>query len=540
MYNFTHHKHLHAMSSFTSNDDLNAYVHELATASNQFYMDYKGRVASLNDDELSTAMDRYVSIQDGINAPIHFALILQNIDPITGTQTAGQIHQVVSQVTKPIVVFINELTKLGPARLDKILSDDRFSEARPMIRRLLVPACGPQPYFENDIAQRLMAQCNVGSDYDDKYTRSFREILQDEILYSKAYGYASSYGYRLAKSFVSEEEIHALRGALHNHKPDFQRVAKELLQLNAVGISPDADFVQKNLFDSASASKFMVGAYGQFSASLGGLADFAFSNGLVHFLPPGSQGASTIMACRCFLPEVFLGFDGSLADTRELAHELGHFMQAKLRNDNGHLQSMCTPFVDETCATFGERIFWESLLNRYESPSLKLVDIFDQFTTLKRFAVIDDFQCGAIDMCLNGKLNTSSLDKLWGDLNTSYTGLPEEHSNMSGSWRYVGQVREMPFAAISYGYSQLVSTQLWQAYTTAPDKFPDQYISFLRRGASAPAHELLGSFGFDTKSPTFWDAAIKSVFHGFDTAVSRIVNARVAARKDPAAGQAPK
>ena len=71
-------------------------------------------------------------------------------------------------------------------------------------------------------------------------------------------------------------------------------------------------------------------------------------------------------------------------------------------------------------------------------------------------------------------------------------------------WSCIPHFYHTPFYCYAYSFGNLLALSLFQRYKKEGKDFVPAYISILAAGGSKKPEKLLAEYGFDIRSPKFW------------------------------------
>lgn len=256
----------------------------------------------------------------------------------------------------------------------------------------------------------------------------------------------------------------------------------------------------------------VIAAYEGFSEELGSIVRRFFTDGLIDVAPRrGKQGGAY---CLATVPEaspyILLNFNETLGDVLTLAHELGHGIHGVLAAGRGVL-SMTPPLtLAETASIFGEKLTFDYLLERAETPAVRLgmlgkqldeaiSSVFGQ-TLVHRFEALIHTERREI-----GELTAERFGELWLSLRREMLGdAVSINERRACWWSQMATIFESPGYAYTYAYGQLLALSLYALAREQGSAFAPRLIDLLRAGGSRRPEELLRDVGIELEDTGFW------------------------------------
>ncbi len=178
---------------------------------------------------------------------------------------------------------------------------------------------------------------------------------------------------------LSNESVTSLMETTERNYP----LAREYFQLKArlLGLSTlkNTDIyapigTTDKRFSFAQAREMVLDSYSKFNPEFHGIIDSFFIEKRIDAFPrPGKSGGAFCMGISPTLPPyVLMNYTGNLRDVATLAHELGHGLHYVLAQKNSMLNYHPPLPLAETASVFGEMLLTKSLLERESDPAIKI------------------------------------------------------------------------------------------------------------------------------------------------------------------------
>jgi oligoendopeptidase F len=217
---------------------------------------------------------------------------------------------------------------------------------------------------------------------------------------------------------------------------------------------------------------------------------------------------------------VYMTFNGTLGDTRTLAHEVGHAWHSHVMKDMRVPARSYPMTLAETASTFGEQILAEGILESNDvsdatklamldtelsSAAVMLLDITVRFRFEQKFH--DERKAGELSAARLRELMVETQREVFGDVLVPYGEDPlfwvsKLHFYISG----------VTFYNFPYTFGFLLTRALYARYREEGAAFLPKYEEFLRLTGSDDVEGVIGnSIGGDTTTADFWQASIRSL-----------------------------
>lgn len=409
---------------------------KLSAMVDAFAADYRGKVASLNPDQLAESLTRMITIYDQRGRITSFASLNFSTDT-TNPRTGALLQRVTefsSQLSQKLVFFDLEWVAVDDAAAAALLT----APALAPYRHYLESERRFKPHRLSEIEEQLLLDKNVTG--SSAWSRFFTQ-LTGSMRYDFN-GQTLNQSQVLAKLYDADREIRrqaadtmttGLRSRLMELSYIFNvlvadKAADDRRRQYATWISsrnldnkaPDAvvealvntvtgsyDLVSRHydlkrallgyetLFDYdryaplpvktsetfytwAEAQRIVVNAFRAFSPRMAEIAERFFNEHWIHapVLPNKRGGAFASPTVPSAHPFVFVNFLGRADDVMTLAHELGHGIHMYLSAEKHGLLGLYTPLTTaEMASVFAEMLVFSDLMSRETDPAVRLAMI---------------------------------------------------------------------------------------------------------------------------------------------------------------------
>lgn len=349
---------------------------------------------------------------------------------------------------------------------------------------------------------------------------------------AKKRGWGDPLNAALFENHIDRETLDAMMGAARRAFPDFRRFYKA--KAKVLGLS---QLTWYDLYAPVGASKrewnwdeavrFVVDGFANYSDKLSRFARRSSDQGWIDAEPrPGKRDGAFCTGIQRDESRVFMNFKPSFLSVSTLAHELGHAYHNVCLANRTPLQRQTPMCLAETASIFCETIIQNAALRdadrdeqmmildgALERSSGVTVDItsrfiFEQTVMAKR----QDRELSAQEMCQimrEAQIDTYG-DGLDPDCLHEYAWAAKPHYYGSTYYNY------------PYMFGLLFGLGLYALYQNDPESFRDAYDDLLSSTGLDDAQTLANRYGFDLKSPAFWEASLDFVRRDIDRFVELV------------------
>lgn len=260
-------------------------------------------------------------------------------------------------------------------------------------------------------------------------------------------------------------------------------------------------------FDEALA--LVLDAFGRFSPTMRTHAEAIVRNEHLDSHPRThkSQGGFCTIAGTGTAPYVLMNYVDDFESMNTLAHELGHSVQFLYAAELPFsLQHPSTPMC-ELGSTFGEMLFFDSLLAQLppaEGKALLISKIGQSYATIPRQAYFTLFERDAHRMISAGATLDDVSDRyleLLRELHGDAVHVPDHFRH---EWLVVPHFVASPFYCLAYAVAEPIALSCYQRWQENRD-FKAEVEAIFASGGSRNPLALLAENGMDMHAPEFWD-----------------------------------
>ena len=329
-------------------------------------------------------------------------------------------------------------------------------------------------------------------------------------------GYQSPISMRNIGNDVDDKTIESLLSVCRKNSHVFQKffVQKaKMLKMKKLRrydlYAPSAANIKEKNYQYNKSVKLVFESLGKFSDTLEGYAKKVFNeNHIDSSIRPGKRdGAFCSTLTPKITPYVLVNFTGKSRDVFTLAHELGHAVHSQAAQNRSILVQDAPLPLAETASTFSELLLYDNISSKISSDEKKIMlseKIDDLYATILRQSFFTIFEIDAHKQIGNGttidEISKTYLQNLKEQFGTSV----ELSKDFGIEWSCIPHFYHTPFYCYAYSFGNLLALSLFQRYKKEGKDFAPAYISILAAGGSEKPEKLLSEYGFDIRSPKFW------------------------------------
>jgi oligoendopeptidase F len=545
---------------------------EQATA---FSETYSGRVASLEGEELVTAMRSLEQIHELVGKAASFASLrfaTDTADPTRGALLA-RMQELATEVETKLLFFDLEWAALEDEQAETLLATDGIAFCRHHLRSarryrshlltepeekilaekaissqsswsrlfgelvsaLRVPLEGdelpldvalshlqqPDRERRRETAEAVSAALEPGL-----RTRAFiyNTLVQDKAVEDRLRRYPHWLASRNLANEASDESVMALLKAVSGRYDIPQRWY--VLKAKLLGIDRLADYdrsapvsAEDYTVSYGEARELVLDTYQGFSPDAGRVVRRFFDERWIDapVRPHKRGGAFCSYTVPSVHPYVLLNFTARRRDVLTMAHELGHGLHAALAQPQGVFHQSTPLTLAETASVFGEALVFGRLLEATESDEARLgllaERIDDAIATVFRQVAMNRFEHLVHTRRRDeGELSVDRMCETWVEAQSELFGDSVEITDGYRMWwSYVPHFINTPGYVYAYAYGLLLALSAYSRYLEEGESFVPRYLELLSAGGSRSPEELGALIGIDLADPGFWDSGLALV-----------------------------
>jgi len=340
-------------------------------------------------------------------------------------------------------------------------------------------------------------------------------------------GYESPISMRNIGNNVDNKTIESLLAVCRKNSPVFQKFfvqkAKmlKIKKLRRYDIyAPAAANIKEKNYTYNKSVKLVFESLGKFSETLEEFARKVFNEN--HIDSSIRQGKRDGAFCSTLTPKitpyVLVNFTGKSRDVFTLAHELGHAVHSQAAQDRSILVQDAPLPLAETASTFSELLLYDNLSDKISDDEKKIMlseKIDDLYATIMRQSFFTIFEVDAHKQIGEGTTVDEISKTYLQNLKEQFGNSVNLSEDFAIEWSCIPHFYHTPFYCYAYSFGNLLALSLFQRYKKEGKDFVPAYIEILAAGGSKKPEKLLSEYGFDIRSPKFWQ-------EGFDYADEQV------------------
>ncbi len=329
-------------------------------------------------------------------------------------------------------------------------------------------------------------------------------------------GYKSPISMRNIGNDVDDKTIDSLLGVCKKNSPVFQKFFTQkakMLKMKKLRrydlYAPAAANIKEKNYSYDKSVKLVFESLGKFSNTLEEYARKVFNEN--HIDSAVRQGKRDGAFCSTLTPKitpyVLVNFTGKSRDVFTLAHELGHAVHSQAAQDRSILVQDAPLPLAETASTFSELLLYDNLSSKISDDEKKTMlseKIDDLYVTILRQSFFTIFEVDAHKQIGEGTTIDEISKTYLKNLKTQFGNSVILSDDFAIEWSCIPHFYHTPFYCYAYSFGNLLALSLFQRYKKEGKDFVPAYTSILAAGGSKKPEKLLSEYGFDIKSPKFW------------------------------------
>jgi oligoendopeptidase F len=329
-------------------------------------------------------------------------------------------------------------------------------------------------------------------------------------------GYKSPISMRNIGNDVDDKTIESLLAVCRKNSPVFQKFFQQkakMLKLKKLRrydvYAPSTANIKEKNYTYDKSVKLVFESLGKFSSTLEDYAKKVFNEN--HVDSEIRQGKRDGAFCSTLSPKrtpfVLVNFTGKSRDVFTLAHELGHAVHSQAAQDRSILVQDAPLPLAETASTFSELLLYDNLSDKISNNEKKIMlseKIDDLYATILRQSFFTIFEVNAHKQIGEGT-TIDEISKLYlQNLKEQFGNSVTLSDDFAIEWSCIPHFYHTPFYCYAYSFGNLLALSLFQRYKKEGKDFVPAYINILAAGGSKKPEKLLSEYGFDIRSPKFW------------------------------------
>ncbi len=329
-------------------------------------------------------------------------------------------------------------------------------------------------------------------------------------------GYKSPISMRNIGNDVDDKTIDSLLSVCRKNSPVFQKFfiqKAKMLKMKKLRrydlYAPAAANIKEKNYSYNASVKLVFESLGKFSETLEGFARKVFDEN--HVDSSIRQGKRDGAFCSTLTPKitpyVLVNFTGKSRDVFTLAHELGHAVHSQAAQDRSILVQDAPLPLAETASTFSELLLYDNLSSKISDDEKKIIlseKIDDLYATILRQSFFTIFEIDAHKQIGNGTTVEEISKTYLQNLKEQFGNSVNISEDFAIEWSCIPHFYHTPFYCYAYSFGNLLALSLFQRYKKEGKDFVPAYIDILAAGGSKKPEDLLSEYGFNIRSPKFW------------------------------------
>ena len=273
--------------------------------------------------------------------------------------------------------------------------------------------------------------------------------------------------------------------------------------------APAAANIKERSYSYNKSVKLVFESFGAFSDVLEDYARKVFKEDHIDSaIRPGKRdGAFCSTLTPKITPFVLVNFTGKSRDLFTLAHELGHAVHSQTAQNRSILVQDAPLPLAETASTFSELLLYDNLSGKISDNEKKIMlseKIDDLYATILRQSFFTIFEVDAHKQIGDGTTIDELSKTYMKNLEMQFGDSVSLSEDFGVEWSCIPHFYHTPFYCYAYSFGNLLALSLFQRYKKEGKDFVPAYISILAAGGSKKPENLLSEYGFDIRSPKFW------------------------------------
>jgi len=329
-------------------------------------------------------------------------------------------------------------------------------------------------------------------------------------------GYKSPISMRNIGNDVDDKTIESLLSVCRKNSPVFQKFFAQKAKMLKIKklrrydvYAPAAANIKEKNYTYSKSVKLVFESLGKFSETLEGFARKVFNEN--HIDSAIRQGKRDGAFCSTLTPKitpyVLVNFTGNSRDVFTLAHELGHAVHSQAAQNRSILVQDAPLPLAETASTFSELLLYDNLSDKISDDEKKIMlseKIDDLYATIMRQSFFTIFEVDAHKQIGKGTTVDEISKTYLQNLKEQFGNSVSLSEDFAIEWSCIPHFYHTPFYCYAYSFGNLLALSLFQRYKKEGKDFVSSYINILAAGGSKKPEKLLSEYGFDIRSPKFW------------------------------------
>lgn len=369
-----------------------------------------------------------------------------------------------------------------------------------------------------DRETRRQAYLSINHAYEkkqDNFANILNQIYTDRVAISNLEGYSSVLEKRLVEENINPKIVTKLIASVYEHLNIMQKYLKiktKLLNIDDphlydYGVPLDQDDKKKySLADAIAIIKQAVAPLGKEYLKI---IDELIEQHHIDAALDQSKHQSITFSWSSYS---FLNYREAYHDLKNLAHELGHSINAYLSEQNQpYLYSDSTVFIGETASLVNELLLNQYLFQQATNEKEKIfylsTMIEDYFVKIFKQTMYTEFESKLYEAVQNGvELTASFLKKEFSILQKQYFGEFTTYDNCASvEWSRLGHLYRWSYYVYQYATGFMMASLVTNEIINKKEGFIEKYLTFLSSGSNNDSIELLKQINVDFSNKDMFD-----------------------------------
>lgn len=371
--------------------------------------------------------------------------------------------------------------------------------------------------------------------WETPFAAALNGVKGEHITLARERGWDSILDEALFLNRIDRATLETMLEACRRSLPDFRRYLKAKARALGLGTLASYDLYAPMPGDTPKwpwerSAAFVVDRFEGYSPDLGRLARRALAERWIDAGPRADKdGGAFCLPLDAGISRVLMNHISTFDDVAALAHELGHAYHNLCEANTSPWRREATPLtLAETASTFCETLITKaSIAQGGETERLATLDASLQVSTVCIVEVLGrfEFERAIIDKRAERELSADEYSTLMRDIRqATYEDALDLDALAPHGWEGIPHfyIPEAAFYNFPYSFGLLFGLGLYAIYLDDPEPFRNRFEELLASTGDADAASLAARFGFDLRSPAFWEGSLNVIREDIDTFVALV------------------
>ncbi|MGD9886711.1 MAG: M3 family oligoendopeptidase [Bacilli bacterium] len=446
-------------------------------------------------------------------------------------ETKAELQHTMSE---PLEVLTSELVQNGSSLWSQMqrhltsTSEEELDGKKLSLTELRNLAYSPDPIMRKKAYEKELA---IYEKIQEPMSFAISGIKGEVNLLGKRRYFSSPLDETLFKSRLSRPTLEALLAAMQKYLPAFRKYllhkARLLGHEKALPwydlFAPMGKAEKKYTVEEAQA--FILKQFGTFGEELRGMAEKAFRDNWIDYLPRKGKVGGAFCSNNPALKQsrILSNFGGDIGDIITLAHELGHAYHGEQIFKEALLNSHYTMPVAETASTLCETITKRAAYRQAESKDEK-IHILEQELQDSTQVIVDIYSRFLFEQAVFSAREKSipsakDLNEMMKDAQKASYGEALDSETLNGgmwinkSHYYRGG---LSFYNFPYAFGLLFAKGIYAKYMENGSSFVEKINQLLRATGKMSCENVAKLIDIDLTKTDFWEAGLKTIAEDID------------------------